>query len=100
MSLISAQRGTWFARFEVGAGLEGGGGDGEGDDWGELDSADETGSAYSYSEIVAWDAEGHALIVNVQGGCLRRANEVPGFTGLATAMEATAPPDGDAGDDD
>ncbi|MFF0552010.1 hypothetical protein ACFYUL_23980 [Streptomyces sp. NPDC004311] len=91
MSLIGAVRGSWFARFDVSA-VGGVGGDGEGngdDEWGELDAEAEQGS--TYFEVVAWDAEGHALIVNVQAGCLRRANEVPGFTGLATAMEATGP---------
>ncbi|MFD9077553.1 hypothetical protein [Streptomyces erythrochromogenes] len=99
--LLGAARGTWFARFDVsglgagGVGSVGGngeddGGNGPGDDgWGELDAQADQGS--TYFEVVAWDAEGHALIVNVQAGCLRRANEVPGFTGLASAMEATAP---------
>lgn len=84
--MISAVRGTWFARFDVGDAGDVGGDDG----WGELESGAEQGSMYF--EVVAWDGEGHALIVNVQAGCLRRANEVPGFTGLATAMEATAAP--------
>lgn len=75
--MIAAPHGKWFARVEI---REGGGVDEGG--WGEPEPV--------YLEVVAWDGEGHAMVVNFEGGCLRRANEIDGFSGLATAFEKDA----------
>ncbi|MEU2434036.1 hypothetical protein ABZ611_31895 [Streptomyces sp. NPDC007861] len=84
MSMIAAPHGKWFARVEV---------KDEGDGWEEPEPV--------YLEVVAWDGEGHAMVVNVEGGCLRRASEMNGFNGLATALEkdAVVVPDDEGGDD-
>ena len=90
MSIAAAAHGKWFARIEIGG--EGGGiGDGG---WEEPEPM--------YLEVVAWDDEGHAMVVNAEGGCLRRASEMDGFNGLATALEkdAVVVSDGLGGDDD
>lgn len=73
MSITAAPHGKWFARIEVkDESVDDGG-------WGEPEPV--------YLEVVAWDDEGHAMVVNVEGGCLRRASEMDGFNGLATALE-------------
>ncbi|MFF1292889.1 MULTISPECIES: hypothetical protein [unclassified Streptomyces] len=87
MSITAAPHGMWFARVEI---REGGGVDDGG--WGEPEPV--------YLEVVAWDDEGHAMVVNFEGGCLRRANEIDGFSGLATAFEKDAVGVSDGLDDD
>lgn len=87
MSMIAAPHGKWFARVEIG-------GEGEDDGWEEPEPV--------YLEVVAWDGEGHAMVVNAEGGCLRRASELGGFNGLATAFEKDAvvvPDENGDGDD-
>lgn len=70
--MIAALQGKWFARIEV---------EGEDEDWGD---------EATYLEVIAWDGEGHALVIDFTGGCLKRANEVKGFERLATAFEKDA----------
>ncbi|MCX4800577.1 hypothetical protein OG594_02630 [Streptomyces sp. NBC_01214] len=72
MTLIAAVPGTWFARFE---GREGD------DEWGELDGG------LMHSEVIAWDGEGFALVVDRETGRLGRAAEREGFAGMCDAVE-------------
>ncbi|MFF4869880.1 hypothetical protein [Streptomyces sp. NPDC000961] len=116
MSMLAAPREKWFARFEV----ERGETEDETavDEWEEPEGeeSDETDAAgeeweddgeevvaetvpMDYREVVAWDGEGHAMVVDFSGGRLRRANEMAGFSGLATWFEWKAV-GSDAGDDE
>ncbi|MGW1398462.1 hypothetical protein ACWCRF_07220 [Streptomyces sp. NPDC002405] len=70
--MIAAPQGKWFARVES---------EGEDEAWGDEPT---------FLEVIAWDGEGHALVIDFTGGCLKRANEVKGFERLATAFERDA----------
>lgn len=70
--VIAAPQGKWFARVEM---------EEEDDGWGDEPT---------YLEVIAWDGEGHALVIDFTGGCLKRANEVKGFERLTTALERDA----------
>ncbi|MFE3860939.1 hypothetical protein ACFXPT_10920 [Streptomyces goshikiensis] len=86
MAMIAAERGAWFARFEVGesAGGWGAGQGGEGDDgWEELDGE----VVGSFAEVIAWDGEGYALVVDRETGRLGRAAEREGFAGMCDAAD-------------
>ncbi|MEV5015396.1 hypothetical protein ACIGW1_18495 [Streptomyces sp. NPDC053780] len=64
MAMISAGHGKWFARFRQ----------------------DEVGE-FAYEPVIAWDDEGHALIIGHEEGSLYRANIVQTFAGIADAEE-------------
>lgn len=80
--MIAAERGAWFARFQVGeSGVVGAEGDGTDDGWGELEGR------VVYCEVIAWDGEGYALVVDRETGRLGRAAEREGFAGMCDGRE-------------
>ncbi|MEU2830185.1 hypothetical protein ABZ667_16170 [Streptomyces lavendulae] len=79
MTLIAAERGAWFARFRA-DGAEGGDGD---DGWGDV-GVEAVGS---FAEVIAWDGEGYALVVDRETGRLGRAAEREGFAGMCDSVE-------------
>ncbi|MCM1946387.1 hypothetical protein NC315_13510 [Streptomyces sp. G2] len=107
MSMLAAPQAKWFARFEVEqvetvdeTTVD----EWDGDEWVGDETEEEEGEeevvpvvSTDYREVVAWDGEGHAMVVDFSGGRLRRANEMEGFSGLATKFEWEAV---GAGDDD
>ncbi|MFD5650962.1 hypothetical protein [Streptomyces sp. NPDC127039] len=74
MTMISAERGAWFARIQAD------GSEGDDDGW-----AEEIGIVHT--PVIAWDDEGYALVVNEDAGRLARAVSVDGFVTICDAVE-------------